>query len=212
MKKLTLGLILGSFFVFPATQTLCMSRLGAVSALAAAAVATQCKKAQTLVGSNNKNSFNGNVDRFNGGNNVDSFNDNTDCFNGGVYQHTYKSNGGEASQYGLVNINNGYCISICGITIIGGNPNHNHIVGSGNRTKKTTPITGSPAKVDVSCGNLTLALGNESSLVVDADDNIHDCLKQVVSASAIKLGLKENCSFTPKNPIDYTLTLQKAPN
>ena len=98
-------------------------------------------------------------------------------------------------------------ISIHGLTI-----GFFHVYGSGNRTTKTIPIIGSPSKIDVSFGKLTIKQGNEQSLVVYADDNLHDHLKQVVSAASIQLGAKENIYFSTKNPIEYTLTLQNTPN
>jgi hypothetical protein len=189
-----------------------MSRLGAIGgAVAATMIATQCKKAETF-GNNNTNSFNGNTGRFNDGDNPDSFSNNTNCFNnnGDVHQYTWNYSGGDVNQRGFINVADGG-ITIFGITIINGKPVH-HTVGSGNRTQKTVQILGSPTKVDVSIGNLTIKQGDEQSLVVHADDNIHQHLKQVITAASIQLRAQDNSSFSTKNPIEYTLTLQNAPN
>lgn len=166
MKKLTLSLLLGSLAIFPVPQTLGMGRLGAMAA-AAAAIAMQSKKAETVfwgTGSVVIGSVNGNV--------------------GGDF---YVVNGTKTVELG-------------------------HTVGSGNRTTKTTAISGSPTKVDVSFGNVTIKQGTPPELVVHADDNIHKYLKQEITAKSIKLGLQENSYFTTENPIEYTLTLENMPN
>lgn len=127
MKKLTLSLLLGSLAILPVPQTLGMGRLGAMAA-AAAAIAMQSKKAETVfwgTGSVVIGSVNGNV--------------------GGDF---YVVNGTKTVELG-------------------------HTVGSGNRTTKTTAISGSPTKVDVSFGNVTIKQGTPPELVVHADDNIH---------------------------------------
>lgn len=229
MKNRTFGLLLGSFLILaPASQALCMGRLGTLGALAAATVATQCKKAETFWGSN-KNSSNNNTSSTT---EMNFWRRGVTVKHGDgtvVYHHRSKNNKtttinilhGNAK---VTNIYNPVVMEIDDkgkmISISESNSRMNekttysahHVIGSGNRTTKTTLITGSPSKVDVSFGNLTIKQGNEQSLIVHADDNLHQHLKQVVSAASIQLGVKENSSFSTKNPIEYTLTLRDMPN
>ncbi len=119
--------------------------------------------------------------------------DSCDIINGNSYC--------EGNNYGIIN-GNGRYFHDCAKDVV---------VGSGNVIEKEVALPNSIDDIGVSSiGTLLIRSGDKTSLIVQAEDNIQKCLKQVVSGSSnLSLGVYD-CSIQTKESIRYILTLSAA--
>lgn len=84
----------------------------------------------------------------------------------------------------------------------------NMIVGSGHPERQTRQVSGVNGVILETSGDLTVKIGSEEQLVIEADDNLLPYLTSEMKGSTLELGTVPNMGFRTRTRIKYTLSVK----
>lgn len=96
----------------------------------------------------------------------------------------------------------------CSITFNGPSFSANSVRGSGNVKTETRSVSNFDEVDLTGSGDLTIQLGDQESLKIEAEDNLLPVLTSDVVGRRLDLGVKRGTSISPTRPIRYTLTVK----
>ncbi len=103
-------------------------------------------------------------------------------------------------------------VLIAGLAISGCIPgftaNQTIVTGSGNLTSENRPVSGFSQIALNGLGNVTVVVGSEESLVVEAEDNLIQYITTEVHGSNLVIGTKNGFQILPKKEIKYKVILK----
>lgn len=80
--------------------------------------------------------------------------------------------------------------------------------GSGKMTTENRSVSGFDQVSVTGSGDLTIKVGDQESLTIEAEDNILPYITSDVSGGKLELGTKRGYSINPTRPIRYNLTVK----
>ena len=100
-------------------------------------------------------------------------------------------------------------LSACNVISSNFKPEVNKVInGSGNVISETRKVSGFNSVSLSGIGELTIKVGDEESLLIEAEDNLVPLLTSEVSQGKLDLGTKPGVSLNPTKPIRYTLVVK----
>ena len=100
-------------------------------------------------------------------------------------------------------------LSACNVISSNFKPEVNKVInGSGNVISETRKVSGFNSVSLSGIGELTIKVGDEESLLIEAEDNLGPLLTSEVSQGKLDLGTKPGVSLNPTKPIRYTLVVK----
>jgi hypothetical protein len=96
-------------------------------------------------------------------------------------------------------------LSACSITF---STNQTIINGSGKVTTETRSVSGFTQVALNGLGNLNIILGDQESLVIEAEDNLMQYITTSVQGNKLIIGTAKDVLPMPTKPVNYTLTIK----
>lgn len=84
----------------------------------------------------------------------------------------------------------------------------NVVRGSGKLSTTTQELSGVTGVQLATLGDLTILLGNQESLVIEAEDNLLPLFETKMSSGVLTIQTKPNTSMLTTKPVKYTLTVK----
>lgn len=95
----------------------------------------------------------------------------------------------------------------CQAVSFGGVDLGSSLLGSGTVVEESRPISGVSSVAVTNQGNLFIQIGDEESLVIEAEDNLLDSITSEVRGGRLILGTKPGANLRNRQPIKYYLTV-----
>ena len=87
--------------------------------------------------------------------------------------------------------------------------NHKTVQGSGNVIEESREVSGFTDIAMAGMGKLTIEVGEEESLRIEAEDNLIEYLETEVSNGKLRIGVQRNIRLRPKQPIRFYVTARE---